>query len=69
MLRAPKKPEPQLGLFDGLADQLAQRHPLYLLADKRDWTIFEEAINVYCSEKMGKPAKPIRLMVSLPILK
>jgi len=69
MLRAPKKPEPQLGLFHGLADQLDQRHPLYLLADKIDWSIFEEAFKVYYSETMGKPAKPIRLMVSLLILK
>lgn len=69
MLRAPKKPESQLGLFHGLADQLDQHHPLYLLADKINWSIFEESFKVYYSEKMGKPAKPIRLMVSLLILK
>lgn len=69
MLKAPKKPEAQLGLFHGLADQLDQRHPLYLLAGKIDWPIFEEAFKIYYSETMGKPAKPIRLMVSLLILK
>ena len=69
MLTPPKKFVPQLGLFSGLADQLDQKHPLYLLAHKIDWSIFENAFKIYYSEKMGKPAKPIRLMVALLILK
>lgn len=64
-----KKHSPQLGLFHGLADQLDQKHPLYLLANKINWSFFDEAFKVHYSEKMGKPAKPIRLMVSLLILK
>ena len=64
-----KKHSPQLGLFHGLADQLDQKHPLYLLANKINWPFFDEAFKVHYSEKMGKPAKPIRLMVSLLILK
>lgn len=69
MLTSPKKHSPQLGMFSGLSDQLNQKHPLYLLAKKIDWSIFEKAFKVYYSETMGKPAKPIRLMVSLLILK
>ena len=58
-----------MGFFSGLADQLNQKHPLYLLADKINWPLFDEAFKKYYSEKMGAPAKPIRLMVSLLILK
>ena len=56
-------------MFSGLADQLDQKHPLYLLANKIDWSVFENAFKIYYSETMGKPAKPIRLMVALLILK
>src|ERR1700733_152314 len=69
MLSSPKKHSPQLGMFTGFADQLDQKHPLYLLANKIDWSVFENAFKIYYSETMGKPAKPIRLMVALLILK
>jgi len=59
----------QLGLFLGLADQLDAHHPLYILSGKIRWCIFEDAFKKHYSSKMGKPAKPIRLMVSLLILK
>lgn len=64
-----KKHTPQLGLFGSLADQLDQKHPLYRLANEIDWLVFEDAFKVHYSKNMGKPAKPIRLMVSLLILK
>ena len=64
-----QKYTPQLGLFGGLADQLDQKHPLYQLANKINWPFFDDAFKKHYSEKMGKPAKPIRLMVSLLILK
>ena len=64
-----QKYTPQLGLFHGLADQLDQKHPLYQLANKINWSFFDDAFKKHYSEKMGKPAKPIRLMVSLLILK
>jgi IS5 family transposase len=64
-----KKTSPQMGLFTSLADQLDQKHPLYLLANRVDWSFFEDAFKKYYSEKMGAPAKPIRLMVALLILK
>ena len=69
MLSRTKQHSPQLGMFSGLADQLDQKHPLYLLANKIHWQVFEEAFAVHYSETMGKPSKPIRLMVSLLILK
>jgi len=69
MLTPSKKYIPQLGLFTGLADQLNQKHPLYQLSHKIDWSFFENAFKIYYSETMGKPSKPIRLMVSLLILK
>jgi IS5 family transposase len=56
-------------MFSGLADQLDQKHPLYLLSKTIDWSVFENAFKIYYSETKGKPAKPIRLMVSLLILK
>jgi transposase, IS5 family len=68
MLFTPKHTS-QLGLFYGLADQLDQKHPLYQLANTINWTFFDDAFKNHYSEKMGKPAKPIRLMVSLLILK
>ena len=64
-----KKHTPKLGLFHGQADQLDQKHPLYQLAGKINWAFFETAFKKHYSEKMGAPAKPIRLMVSLLILK
>jgi IS5 family transposase len=64
-----KKHSPQLGMFSGLADQLDQKHPLFMLSHKINWLLFEDAFKVHYSEKMGKPAKPIRLMVALLILK
>jgi transposase, IS5 family len=39
------------------------------LVNKINWTFFDDAFKKYYSEKMGKHPKPIRLMVSLLILK
>ncbi|WP_301922453.1 transposase [Ferruginibacter sp.] len=64
-----KKQSPQIGLFNGLADQLDQKHPLYQLANRVNWSFFENAFKKHYHEKMGAPAKPIRLMVSLLIIK
>ena len=64
-----KKQSSQIGLFNGLADQLDQKHPLYLLANRVNWSFFEDAFKKHYHEKMGAPAKPIRLMVSLLIIK
>ena len=64
-----KKVQNQVSLFSTFEDILNHRHPLYILADKISWGIFEEAfLPLYCPDN-GRPAKPIRLMVGLLILK
>jgi IS5 family transposase len=60
---------PQIGMFGSLADRLDQKHPLFLLPNTIDWRVFEDAFKIHYSEKMGAPSKPIRLMVSLLMLK
>ncbi|MEP6726513.1 MAG: IS5 family transposase [Bacteroidota bacterium] len=68
MLAKPKNTA-QSSLFSTLSDQLDSKHPLYLLANVIQWQLFEDVFSKYYSSTMGKPAKPIRLMVSLLILK
>ncbi|MDO5572316.1 MAG: IS5 family transposase [Bacteroidales bacterium] len=59
----------QKGLFFSLEDTLNSKHPLYVLANKIDWGLFElEFKKLYC-ENNGRPCKPIRLMCGLLILK
>lgn len=65
------KPEAYKGpsLFSGLDDMLDMSHPLCKLAQVIDWRSFEEAFEpLYCADN-GCPAKPIRLMVGLLLLK
>jgi IS5 family transposase len=64
-----QKQTSQIGLFSSLADILDQKHPMYQLAGKINWPLFDDAFKKYYSQKMGAPSKPIRLMVSLLILK
>jgi len=57
-------------LFSLLEDTLNQSHPLYKLSNKIDWSLFEESfLPLYSSKDVGRPAKPIRLMCGLLILK
>jgi IS5 family transposase len=58
----------QLGFYSTFEEQLSRKHPLYILANKIEWKIFEEAFAALYSDE-GRPAKPIRLMVSLLMLK
>jgi len=67
MLSKPKS-NSQLGFYSTFEEQLSRSHPLYILANQIHWNIFEEAFAKLYSEE-GRPAKPIRLMVSLIILK
>ncbi|WP_418892750.1 IS5 family transposase [Limibacterium fermenti] len=56
-------------LFSSLDDLLNQQHPLHKLSGKINWAVFETAFTpLYCSDN-GRPAKPIRLMCGLLILK
>ena len=66
---AKKKNTSQMGFYSSFAEQLNYQHPLYQLANLIRWNIFEETFSRYYSATQGKPAKPIRLMVSLLILK
>jgi IS5 family transposase len=59
----------QSSFFLGFEEQLNAKHPLYILANKIDWLVFENAFKKHYSSNMGKPSKPIRLMVALLILK
>lgn len=68
MLSKPK-PTGQLGFFATFEEQLDRSHPLYQLANKIDWNIFESSFSKHYSPTHGKPSKPIRLMVALLILK
>ena len=58
----------QLGFYSTFEEQLSHSHPLYILANNINWKIFEEAFAKLYSEE-GGTAKPIRLMVSLLMLK
>jgi IS5 family transposase len=68
MISKPKNSS-QLGFYSTFEEQLDHRHPLYLLANRIDWQQFEDAFAKHYSATMGAPAKPIRLMVSLLIVK
>jgi len=68
MLAKPK-PTSQLGFFATFEEQLNRSHPLYQLANKIDWKVFDQSFSKHYSSTHGKPAKPIRLMVALLILK
>ena len=59
----------QIDIFGGLGDSLDQKYSLYLLANSINWALFDDSFKEHYSQKMGAPAKSIRLMVSLLILK
>lgn len=68
-MKAKKEIINQRSLFFSLADTLNRKHPLFILGNKVNWQLFEdEFVKLYC-ENNGRPAKPIRLMVGLLILK
>lgn len=55
-------------LFPDLLEQLNPAHPLLKLAKRIPWQRFEDAFAGFYSQA-GRPAKPIRLMVGLMLLK
>lgn len=59
----------ELGFSPLFKEQLNLKHPLCRLADEIRWKDFDIAFAKHYSTSMGKPSKPIRLMVSLLILK
>ncbi|QMU63928.1 MAG: hypothetical protein GKR88_17550 [Flavobacteriaceae bacterium] len=68
-MRSKNNPQNQLTfLAPTLQEQLNAKHELYLLADEIDWYYFDKEFSKFYSDK-GLPARPIRLMISLLILK
>ena len=64
-----KVPANQLGFYSTFEEQLSHRHPLYILSNRVNWHQFDTCFApLYCLDN-GRPAKPIRLMVALLILK
>jgi IS5 family transposase len=68
-MRAKPKKQPQgTFLFPDLLDQLDPKHPLLQLGARIPWERFEAEF-AGCYSDQGRPAKPIRLMVGLMLLK
>lgn len=68
MLAKPQEKQ-QSSLFFSLESTLDSQHPLFILSHKIDWDMFEKEFSpLYCPDN-GRPAKPIRLMVGLLMLK
>jgi len=67
LAKTPQHNAPNL-FYAPLRDMLDSNDPLVALAETIDWSFFEDAFAVYYSDK-GRPAKPIRLMVGLLLLK
>lgn len=68
-MSTPKVVDPHQGnfLFPNLLEQLNPKHPLLQLAERIDWSFFENEFSSLYSHR-GKPSKRIRLMVGLSIL-
>jgi len=65
--RSPKNKQPNL-FHSQLRDMLDSNDPLIALSDTVNWEFFDESFAKYYSDE-GRPAKPIRLMVGLLLLK
>ena len=65
--RTPRNNQPNL-FHSQLRDMLDSNDPLIALADTISWELFEDSFEKYYSIE-GRPAKPIRLMVGLLLLK
>ena len=59
----------QLSFYSTFEEQLNHHHPLYILSHQIDWNLFESSFSQHYSPDFGAPSKPIRLMVSLLMLK
>ena len=59
----------QSSLFFTIEDQLNPKNPLFILANKIRWEVFEDSFkSLYCQDN-GRSCNPIRLMTGLLILK
>lgn len=64
---SPKNTQPNL-FHSQLRDMLDSHDPLVALAETINWGLFDDSFAKYYSDE-GRPAKPIRLMVGLLLLK
>jgi len=55
-------------LLSILKEQLNPNHSIYQLNERINWSVIEESFKKIYSHT-GRPAKPVRLMVSLLLLK
>jgi len=65
----PKSDDKQLTFYNTFEEQLDRKHPLYILSNKINWSMFENEFKRFYHERMGRPAKPIRMMVGIILLK
>jgi IS5 family transposase len=66
----PKTRSPQCELFGArLSELLNPEHPLYVLAERIDWSPFDAAIDACYADELGRPGVNTRLMVGLLYLK
>lgn len=66
----PKTATPQCELFGAhLSELLNREHPLYVLAERIDWSQFDSAIDACYADELGRPGVNTRLMVGLLYLK
>lgn len=65
----PEKDRNQYTFFSTFEEQLDKKPSLFALANKLDWAKFEKVFSKLYHGSMGRPAKPIRLMVGLILLK
>ena len=66
----PKKYKETPDLFRARLDQILDRsHPLFVLANQIDWSVFDTKFGPTYIEDKGRPGKPTRLMVGLHYLK
>ena len=64
---SPESNQPSF-LLPSLKEQLDPNHPIYQLNERINWSVIEEDFKKLYSHT-GRPAKPVRLMVSLLLLK
>lgn len=69
-MHAKKRVQSQEELFKSRLDQMLDpKHPLFRLANAIDWEYFEQEYGKFYVEKVGRPGKPIRILVGLHYLK
>jgi IS5 family transposase len=45
----------QLGFYSSFEEQLSHRHPLYILAGKINWQLFENSFSPLYNNQTGRP--------------